>query len=115
MDPAPDTWLGSSCGSTGPGDHTPPKDYATNPNSSGDTKYDFYTLEVVQRIGYDSFTPDNGVLLSKNLDNELRGGGRGGFHPFTYVIDAHPEDIHVVDFKRPTASLSCAPSATTAN
>ena len=83
------------------GDRTPPESYATNPNSAGDTKYDFYTVEVVQRIGYDSFTPDNGVLLSKNLDNEMRGGGRGGFHPFTYVIDSHPEDIHVVDFKRP--------------
>ncbi len=83
------------------GDRTPPENYATNPNSSGDTKYDFYTLEVIQRLGYDSFTPDNGVLLSKNLDNEMRGGGRGGFHPFTYVIDAHPEDIKMVDFKRP--------------
>ena len=83
------------------GDKTPPEDYAKNPNSSGDTQYDFYTVEVVQRIGYDSFTPDNGVLISKNLDQERRGGGRGGFHPFTYVIDAHPEDIHVVDFKRP--------------
>jgi len=86
------------------GDRTPPQDYASNPVSSGDTRYDFYTVEVVQRIGYDSFTPDNGVLIAKNLDNEIRGGrggGRPGFHPFTYVIDAHPEDIHMVDFKRP--------------
>lgn len=83
------------------GDKTPPEDYAKNPVSSGNTLYDFYSIEVVQRIGYDSFTPDSGVLLSKNLDNEMRGGGRGGFHPFTYVIDAHPEDIKMVDFKRP--------------
>jgi hypothetical protein len=81
-----------------PGDHTPPQDYATNPVSSGDTLYNFYSVEVVQRIGYDSFTPDNGVLISKNLDQEQRARG---FHPFTYVIDAHPEDIHMVDFKRP--------------
>jgi hypothetical protein len=52
----------------------------------------------VQRIGYDSFTPDNGVLISKNLNEEIR---RAGFHPFTWVIDAHPEDIKMVDFKRP--------------
>jgi M6 family metalloprotease-like protein len=81
-----------------PGDHTPPENYTTNPVSSGDTLYNFYSIEVVQRIGYDSFTPDNGVLISKNLDQEQRGRG---FHPFTYVIDAHPEDIKMVDFKRP--------------
>jgi M6 family metalloprotease-like protein len=81
-----------------PGDHTPPQNYATNPVSSGDTLYNFYSIEVVERIGYDSFTPDNGVLISKNLDQEQRGRG---FHPFTYVIDAHPEDIQMVDFKRP--------------
>jgi M6 family metalloprotease-like protein len=66
--------------------------------SAGDTPYNFYSVEVVQRIGYDSFTPDNGVLISKNLDEEMRGRG---FHPFTWVIDAHPEDIKMVDFKRP--------------
>jgi hypothetical protein len=38
------------------------------------------------------------VLISKNLDQEMRGRG---FHPFTWVIDAHPEDIKMVDFKRP--------------
>jgi hypothetical protein len=81
-----------------PGDHTPPQNYASNPVSSGDTLYNFYSIEVIQRIGYDSFTPDNGVLISKNLDQEQRGRG---FHPFTYVIDAHPEDIQMVDFKRP--------------
>jgi len=67
-------------------------------NPSGDTPYNFYSVEVVQRIGYDSFTPDNGVLISKNLDEEMRGRG---FHPFTWVIDAHPEDIKMMDFKRP--------------
>ncbi|MGD0868167.1 MAG: peptidase M6 [Bryobacteraceae bacterium] len=81
-----------------PGDHTPPQNYATNPVSSGDTLYNFYSIEVVERIGYDSFTPDNGVLISKNLDQEQRSRA---FHPFTYVIDAHPEDINMVDFKRP--------------
>jgi M6 family metalloprotease-like protein len=83
-----------------PGDKTPPQDYAKNPVSAGDTLYNFYSIEVVQRIGYDSFTPDSGVLISKNLDEEMRGGSRG-FHPFTWVIDAHPEDIKQVDFKRP--------------
>lgn len=55
--------------------------------------YDNYTVEVVDRMGMDSFTPDNGVLLSKTK-NEDRA-------PFAWVIDAHPEDIGMVDFRRP--------------
>jgi hypothetical protein len=99
-DPPPGQFSGITIRLDGaaPGDHTPPEDYATNPVSSGSTLYNFYSIEVVQRIGYDSFTPDNGVLIAKNLDQEQRGRG---FHPFTYVIDAHPEDIKMVDFKRP--------------
>ncbi|MBP1660382.1 MAG: hypothetical protein H6P95_1574, partial [Candidatus Aminicenantes bacterium] len=85
-----------------PGDLTPPDDPAANPLSPGIPNYDFYTLEVVQRIGYDSFTPDNGVLIAKNKDS-LRGGNGGpnGFNSYIWVIDAHPEDINVVDFVRP--------------
>ena len=64
--------------------------------------YAFYTLEVVQRIGYDSFTPDNGVLIAKNKDS-LRGrnGGPNEFNSYIWVIDAHPEDIGVVDYVKP--------------
>ncbi len=59
-------------------------------------------LEVVQRIGYDSFTPDNGVLIAKNKDG-LRGsnGGPNGFNSYIWVIDAHPEDINQVDYVKP--------------
>jgi len=100
VDPGPGELAGITVKLDGdaPGDKTPPLDFARNPVSSGDTLYNFYSVEVVQRIGYDSFTPDNGVLISKNLDEELRGRG---FHPFTWVIDAHPEDIKMIDFKRP--------------
>ncbi|HPU94516.1 MAG TPA: peptidase M6, partial [Candidatus Saccharicenans sp.] len=65
--------------------------------------YNFYSLEVVQRIGFDSFCPDNGVLLAKNRDN-LRGnnGGPNAFNSYIWVIDAHPEDINVVDYVSPT-------------
>jgi hypothetical protein len=59
-------------------------------------------MEVVQRIGYDSFCPDNGVLLAKNKDSSRgNNGGPNGFNSFIWVIDAHPEDINVVDFVRP--------------
>jgi M6 family metalloprotease-like protein len=100
VDPGPGELAGIAVRLDGPtpGDKTPPQDFAKNPVSAGDTLYNFYTIEVVQRVGYDSFAPDSGVLLSKNLDQETRGRG---FHPFTWVIDAHPEDIHMVDFKRP--------------
>jgi hypothetical protein len=82
------------------GDRTPPDDINTNPLSSGKPVWSFYSIEVVQRIGYDSFTPDNGVLLAKNKDNEDR-QNTCGYGCFTWVIDAHPEDIRMVDFKRP--------------
>jgi len=85
-----------------PGDRTPPDDPAENPLSPGIPNYDFYSLEVVQRIGYDSFTPDSGVLIAKNKDS-LRGrnGGPNAFNSYIWVIDAHPEDIGMVDYVRP--------------
>ncbi len=81
-----------------PQDRTPPDDISRNPLSSGQPVYNFYSVEVVQRIGYDSFTPDSGVLLAKNKNGE---GNSCGYNCFTWVIDAHPEDIHILDFKRP--------------
>jgi M6 family metalloprotease-like protein len=52
--------------------------------------FENYTLEVVDRMGSDSFTPDHGVLLAKNKSVELA--------PWKWVVDAHPEDIDRVDF-----------------
>jgi M6 family metalloprotease-like protein len=84
-----------------PYDRTPADDPATNPLSPGIPNFDFYSLEVVQRIGYDSFCPDNGVLIAKNKDKESRNGGPNGFNCFNWVIDAHPEDINMVDYVKP--------------
>ena len=84
-----------------PQDRTPADDPATNPLSPGNPTYNFYSLEVIQRIGYDSFCPDNGVLIAKNKDREGRTGGPNGFNCFNWVIDAHPEDINVVDYIQP--------------
>ena len=53
---------------------------------------------MVQRIGYDSFTPDNGVLINKIRD---RADSSPGYGCFNWVIDAHPEDINMIDFRRP--------------
>jgi M6 family metalloprotease-like protein len=53
--------------------------------------YDNYSVEVVDRMGADSFQADHGVLLSKtkNQDSEA---------PFAWVVDAHPDDIKMVDY-----------------
>lgn len=88
-----------------PHDRTPVDDPAVNPLSPGIPNYDFYSLETVQRIGYDSFCPDNGVLLAKNKDKESRNGGPNGFNCFNWVIDAHPEDINKIDYKRSDGSV----------
>lgn len=86
---------------TEPHDRTPADDPSVNPLSAGIPNFDFYSLEVVQRIGYDSFCPDNGVLLAMNKDKESRNGGPNGFNCFNWVIDAHPEDINKIDYIRP--------------
>ncbi|MEX1184183.1 MAG: peptidase M6 [Gemmatimonadota bacterium] len=84
-----------------PHDRTPPSDPARDPLSQGIQNYDEYTMEVVQRIGYDSFTPASGVLITKNKDQASTTGGPNAFNIFNWVIDANPEDIQEVDFVRP--------------
>lgn len=61
----------------------------------GEGYYQFYSMEVVQQVGYDSFSPDEGVLIIMNreIDNERA--------PYMWVIDANPDDINLVDFERP--------------
>ena len=84
-----------------PHDRTPPTDPATDPLSPGVPAYNFYSMEVVQRIGYDSFCPGNGILLAMNKDREGRSGGPNSFNLFNWVIDANPGDMDMPDFKRP--------------
>ncbi|WP_116213023.1 M6 family metalloprotease domain-containing protein [Streptomyces olivoreticuli] len=73
-------------------DLSPSCDRSTDPLCDGGG-YDNYTVEVVDRMGMDSFTPDSGVLLTKTKNADRA--------PFAWVIDAHPEDIGLVDFQRP--------------
>jgi len=102
-DPLPGTMAGIVVRLDGeaPQDRTPETDAGSNPLSPGKSTYNFYSVEVVQRIGYDSFTPDNGVLIAKNKDRESNNGGANGFNCFNWVIDAHPEDIQMTDYLRP--------------
>ena len=100
VDPLPGEYAGVVVRLDGdaPQDRTPPCDMNTDPLCAGEPVFDFYSVEVVQRIGYDSFTPDNGVLIAKNKDRE---GRTCGYNCFTWVIDAHPEDIDMIDFVKP--------------
>ncbi len=74
------------------GDNTPSCTLADDHRCDGGG-YTAYTLEVVDRIGTDSFLPDHGVLIAKTKDVDTA--------PFIWVVDAHPEDIDLVDFVRP--------------
>jgi M6 family metalloprotease-like protein len=81
-----------------PQDRTPPCDRDANPLCAGTPTFNSYSVEVVQRIGYDSFTPDNGVLITKNKDRQDNGCGYGCH---AWVIDAKPADMNRLDFTRP--------------
>ncbi|ORY64322.1 M6 family metalloprotease [Pseudomassariella vexata] len=61
--------------------------------------YDNYHVEVVDRMGADSFTPDSGVMISKTRDDD-------SIQPFQWVIDANPQDIELIDFYRPNGSVA---------
>ncbi|WFE30398.1 M6 family metalloprotease domain-containing protein [Solwaraspora sp. WMMD791] len=73
-------------------DRSPACSTSTDPLCDGGN-FDNYTVEVVDRMGADSFTPDAGVLLSKTKNADSA--------PFIWVVDANPQDIDMVDFYRP--------------
>jgi M6 family metalloprotease-like protein len=91
------------------GDQSPVCNINTDPfcpgptvNSAGviqtSSLYNNYTVEVVDRLGADSFTPGHGVLFSRTKNQDSL--------PFVYVMDAHPEDMNKVDFLRPDGTPS---------
>jgi M6 family metalloprotease-like protein len=76
----------------GTGDLAPACDVRTDPFCDG-RGYQNYTVEVVDRMGVDSFTPDAGVLLAKTKNEDLA--------PFAWVVDANPQDIGMTDYVLP--------------
>ncbi|KAI1770129.1 M6 metalloprotease [Hypoxylon cercidicola] len=78
-------------------DLSPPCNVNTDPFCDGGG-FNNYDIEVIDRMGADSFTPDSGVMISKTKDVDRA--------PFQWTIDAHPEDINVVDFYRPDGTPS---------
>jgi len=64
-----------------------------------------FSIEVVQRSGYDSFAPDQGVVLSRITHLNARSGtgaramSAGGMsNPATFTIDANPGSNGLVSF-----------------
>jgi M6 family metalloprotease-like protein len=56
------------------------------------TNWQNYTLEVVDRVGSDSYAPGHGVLLALS---------RSSGTPRVWSIDSNPQDINMIDFYRP--------------
>ncbi|EER23238.1 hypothetical protein CPC735_046080 [Coccidioides posadasii C735 delta SOWgp] len=73
-------------------DNSPHCDIETDPFCDGND-YDNYELEVIDRMGADSFTPDSGVMISKTRTE--------AFGDYQWTIDANPQDIELLDFYRP--------------
>ncbi|KAM0259655.1 hypothetical protein ACHAQJ_003234 [Trichoderma viride] len=61
-------------------------------------RYNTYDVEVIDRMGADSFQPDSGVMISKTKNSNSQ--------PFQWTIDANPEDIELVDFIRPNGTAA---------
>ncbi|MEU4291401.1 M6 family metalloprotease domain-containing protein [Kribbella sp. NPDC026596] len=76
----------------GAGDLAPACDTTKDPLCDG-RGYQNYTVEVVDRMGTDSFTPDSGVLLAKTKNQDQA--------PFEWVVDANPQDITMTDYVLP--------------
>ena len=100
VDPDTDAYAGILVRLDGsaPHDRTPLCDREKEPLCAGDPQFNSYSMEVVQRIGYDSFTPDNGVLIAKNKDQQNNSCGYGCH---AWVIDAKPADMNMLDFTKP--------------
>lgn len=56
------------------------------------TRWEDYTMEVVDRVGNDSFAPGHGVLLAQNQSTGS---------PREWLVDANPQDIDRVDYEGP--------------
>ncbi|WP_327090829.1 M6 family metalloprotease domain-containing protein [Nonomuraea sp. NBC_01738] len=74
------------------GDKSPACRWQDDPMCDGGG-YENYTVEVVDRIGTDSFTPDSGVLLAKTKNRDSA--------PFEWVVDANPQNINMTDYVLP--------------
>ncbi|MGW6280152.1 M6 family metalloprotease domain-containing protein [Kribbella sp. NPDC055071] len=92
VQPGPKDLSGINIQLGGSGDLAPACDVATDPFCDG-RGYQNYTVEVVDRMGTDSYTSDSGVLLAKTKNQDQA--------PFEWVVDANPQDINMTDYVLP--------------
>lgn len=100
VDPGPAGLMGINVALGSRGDLSPRCDVNADPFCDGGG-YSSYFVEVVDRVGSDSFQPDAGVMISKSKD-----GSRRPSQPFQWTIDANPQGIGMVDFVRPNGSVA---------
>ncbi len=79
--------------------------WRTTPTGTIQGRFNDYTMEVVQQIGSDSFTPGHGVLVGKS---KTGGSTCGSYNCFVWYIDSNPQDIDQVDFVRPDGTVQKA-------
>ncbi|WP_053225748.1 M6 family metalloprotease domain-containing protein [Solirubrobacter soli] len=71
--------------------------WRSSPTAAIQGRFNDYTMEVVQQIGSDSFSPGHGVLIGKSKTGSST---CGSYSCFVWYIDSNPQDIDQVDFVR---------------
>ncbi len=79
-------------------DNRPACDWQTGNYQCDRGGFNNYTLEVIDKMGADSFVSDHGVMIAKTKNADSA--------PFVWTIDAHPEDLGIVNFYRPDGTPS---------
>ncbi|MCL1874515.1 MAG: hypothetical protein FWF85_10440, partial [Clostridiales bacterium] len=69
-------------------------DWESDTNAGGN-RYDNYTMEVIDQVGYDSPQSDHGVLICKNRETLSESA------PYSWVVDAHAGGLDTIDFWTP--------------
>jgi M6 family metalloprotease-like protein len=79
-------------------DNRPACDWTTGDYQCDRGNFNNYTLEVIDKMGADTFVSDHGVMIAKTKNADSA--------PFVWTIDAHPEDLGIVNFYRPNGEPS---------
>ena len=77
--------------------HNIPFTNATLPRQSG------FTIDVIDRVGHDSFSPDHGVLIARTSHTNVVGVGSMD-NAGVFLIDAHPGNLGMVQFRNADGS-----------
>jgi hypothetical protein len=95
VDPV-NTLMGFNISFDAAGDLAPPCNVSLDALCDG-RGYNNYNMEIVDRMGPDSFCPDSGVMISKTKNRDRS-------QPFQWTIDANPQDARQIDFYLPNGT-----------